>query len=155
MASAKTLMLDLLAAVPDGKRCAELFAEDGVLELPYLHSLGIPSRHEGREAIANFYDFVGGALYPGFSFKPENITVLIDTKDRVYAEYLTEAHSAATGRLIHHLFTGFLIAEGGRIKLLRESLNTVAAAQALNKNGVADLSSPEAEIFSVPPGYKN
>jgi len=37
--------------------------------------------------------------------------------------------------------------------LLRESLNTVAAAQALNPNGVADLPPPESEIFSVPPGY--
>jgi len=155
MTDAKTLLLDLLAAAPDGKTCAKLFAEDGVLELPFLHSLGIPSRHQGREAIAKFYDFVGGTLYPGFGFKPENITVLIDTGNQVYAEYLTDARAAATGRLIHHLFAGRLVAENGKIKLLRESLNTVAAAQALNTNGVADLASPEAEIFSVPPGSKS
>jgi hypothetical protein len=41
----------------------------------------------------------------------------------------------------------------GKITLLRESLNTVAAAQALNSNGVADLPPPESEIFSVPPDY--
>jgi hypothetical protein len=41
----------------------------------------------------------------------------------------------------------------GKITLLRESLNTVAAAQALNPNGVADLPPLESEIFSVPPGY--
>jgi hypothetical protein len=155
MTDAKTLLLDLLAVVPDGKKCAELFAEDGVLELPFLHSLGIPTRHQGREAIANLYNFVGGNLYPGFSFKPENTTVLIDTKDQVYAEYLTHTRAASTGRLIHHLFTGYLVAEDGKIKLLRESLNTVAAAQALNPSGVAELAPPEAEIFSVPPGYES
>jgi hypothetical protein len=122
MTDAKTLLLDLLAATPDGKKCAELFAEDGVLELPFLHSLGIPSRHQGREAIAKFYDFVGSTLYPGFGFKPENVTVLIDTKDQVYAEYLTDARAAATGRLIHHLFAGRLVAENGKIKLPRRPL---------------------------------
>lgn len=73
----------------------------------------------------------------------------------MFAEYLTEARAASTGRLIHHLFAAYLIAKGGKIKLLRESLNTVAAAQVLNPNGVADLPPPEAEIFSVPPGYES
>ena len=155
MTDAKRLLLDLLAVTPDGKKCAALFAEDGVLELPFLHSLGIPTRHQGREAIEKFYDFVGGTLYPGFGFSPENVTVLIDTKDQVFAEYLTDVRAAATGRLIHHLFAGRLVAEGGKIKLLRESLNTVAAAQVLNPNGVADLAPPEAEIFSVPSGYES
>ena len=77
---------------------AGLFAEDGVLELPFLHSLGIPTRHQGREAIANLYDFVGGNLYPGFSFTPENIKVLINTKDQVFAEYLSHTRAASTGR---------------------------------------------------------
>jgi len=153
MTDARTLLFDLLAVAPDGKKCAALFAEDGVLELPFLHSLGIPTRHQGREAIANFYDFVGGVLYPGFGFDPENVTVLIDTKDQVFAEYLTTARAAATGRVIHHLFAGRLVAENGEIKLLRESLNTVAAAQVLNPNGVADLPPHAQEIFSVPSGY--
>ena len=58
-----------------------------------------------------------------------------------------------TGPPIHHLFAGRLVVENGKIKLLRESLNTAAAAQALNPNGAADLPPPAAEIFSVPPGY--
>jgi hypothetical protein len=45
------------------------------------------------------------------------------------------------------------MAENGKIKLLRESLNIVAAAQALKPNGAADLPPPEGEIFSVPPDY--
>ncbi|WP_434460739.1 hypothetical protein ACMV5L_17060 [Serratia plymuthica] len=48
-----------------------------------------------------------------------------------------------------------MVAEGGKIKLLRESLNTVAAAQALNPNGVADLPVPETKILSVPAEHKS
>jgi len=37
----------------------------------------------------------------------------------------------AAGHLVHHLFAGRLVAEKGKIKLLRESLTAVAAAQVL------------------------
>jgi hypothetical protein len=79
--------------------------------------------------------------------------VLIDTPDQVFAEYVVHTRAASTGRLVHLLFTGLLVAEKGKIKLLRESLNTVATAQALNPNGAADLPPPAGEIFSVPPDY--
>jgi hypothetical protein len=42
------------------------------------------------------------------------------------------------------------VAENGQIKLLRESLNPVAVAQALLPGGVKDLPDPEKVIFSVP-----
>jgi hypothetical protein len=45
MKDAKTLLLEFLAAVTRGQNAAALFAEDGALELPFLHSLGIPWRH--------------------------------------------------------------------------------------------------------------
>jgi hypothetical protein len=54
MKDAKSLLLEVLAAIPDGKKVAPLFAEDGVVELPFLHSLGIEPRYEGRAAIAGF-----------------------------------------------------------------------------------------------------
>jgi hypothetical protein len=43
MKDAKTLLLEFLAAVTGGQNAAALFAEDGAVELPFLHSLGIPS----------------------------------------------------------------------------------------------------------------
>ena len=136
-------------------RPQRLFAEDGVLELPFLHTLGVPTRHQGREAIKQFYDFVGGTLFPGIAFKPKDIAVLIETPDQVFAEFVAHTQAGGTGRLIHHLFAGRLVAENGKIKLLRESLNTAATAQALNPQGAADLPPPEDEIFSVPPGYSS
>ena len=48
MKDAKTLLLEFLAAVTHGRDAAAQFAEDGALELPFLHSLGSPWRHQGR-----------------------------------------------------------------------------------------------------------
>ncbi|MFK3796035.1 MULTISPECIES: nuclear transport factor 2 family protein [unclassified Pseudomonas] len=154
MKDAKALLLDVLAAIPDGKKVAALFAEDGAVELPFLHSVGIESRFEGAAAIEGFYDLVK-QLYPDFAFKPEDTHVLIETPDQVFAEYTAHTTAAGTGRLIHHLFAARLVAENGKIKLLRESLNVVAAAQALNPNGLADLPAFTDEIFSVKPGYQS
>jgi hypothetical protein len=43
MTDATKLLLDLLAVIPDGEKVAAFFAEDGVVELPYLHTIGIPT----------------------------------------------------------------------------------------------------------------
>src|SRR5262245_56965014 len=116
----------------------------GVVELPSLHAIGIEPRYEGRARIKVFYDLVR-KLYPDFGFKPQDTKVLIETPDQVFAEYTARTTAAGTGRLIHHLFAARLVAENGKIKLLRESLNVVAAAQALKPNGNAELSPPERE----------
>jgi ketosteroid isomerase-like protein len=152
MMDARTLLLEVLAVIPDGDKVASLFAEDGVVELPFLHSLGMPMRHQGRANIRDFYNQVG-KMYSGFGFRPEDITVLIDTPEQVFAEYMTHARAAGTGRSIHHLFAGRLVAEGGQIKLLRESMNVLAAVQALNPKGAAGLPPPPDEVFSVPADY--
>jgi ketosteroid isomerase-like protein len=153
MTTAKTVLLDLLAVIPDGEKASAFFSEDGVFEIPFLHAIGIPTRYRGHVAIREFFNFVGGTLYPDLAFKPEDINVLIETPEQVFAEYTAHTKAARTGRILHHLFTGRLVAKKGKITLLRESLNTVAAAQALNPNGVADLPPPESEISSVPPDY--
>jgi ketosteroid isomerase-like protein len=150
MKDAKTLLLEFLAAVTHGQNAAALFAEDGAVELPFLHSLGIPWRHRGRQAISELQDSLAG-LYLDFAFKPEDTHVLIDTPEQVFAEYMAHPTARATGRTVHHLFTGRLVAENGQITLLRESLNPVAVAQALLPGGVKDLPDPEKVIFSVAP----
>jgi uncharacterized protein len=124
------------------------------VELPFLHSVGIEPRYKGRTAIAGFYDVVK-QLYPDLVFKPEDIHVLIETPDQVFAEYIAHPAAATTGRRIHHMFAARLVAEGGEIKLLRESLNVVAAAQALLPGGVSDLPRPSDEIYSFKPGYQS
>jgi hypothetical protein len=39
MTDATKRLLDLLAVIPDGEKVAAFFAEDGVMELPYLYAL--------------------------------------------------------------------------------------------------------------------
>src|SRR6201984_1240499 len=152
MKDGQTIPLQILAPVPHRQDAAAQFAEDGAVELPFLHSLGIPWRHQGRQAISDLQDSLAG-LYLDFAFKPEDTHVLIDTPGQVFAEYMAHPTAPATGRTVHHLFTGRLVAENGQIKLLRESLNPVAVAQALLPGGVKDLPDPEKVDFSVPPDY--
>jgi hypothetical protein len=154
MKDAKTLLLEFLAAVTHGQDAAALFAEDGAVELPFLHSVGIPWRHTGRQAIRDLQGQLAG-FYLDFAFKPEETHVLIDTPEQVFAEYMAHPTVRATGRTLHHLFTARLVAENGHIKLVRESLNPFAAAQALLPGGVKDLPDPEKVIFSVSPEYRS
>ena len=152
MSDAQHLLQDLLSVIPSGHKASAFFADDGVLELPFLHSVGMPTRYQGRTQIRDFYEGIR-SIFPDFEFKPHDTRILITTPNQVFAEYMAHTTAAGTGRLVHHLFAGRLVAEGGKIKLLRESLNVAAAAQSLNPKGAADLPPPGVEVFSVPPGY--
>ena len=147
MKDAKETLLHYLFAFRDPQKAANLFAEDGAFELPYLSSLGVESRYVGREQIKGFLSWVLSA-YPDMEFKPEDVTVLIDTPSQEFAEYVSHTTAAETGRKIHELFMGRIVVERGQIKLLRESLNTLAAAQALLPGGAADVPAPGNEVHS-------
>src|SRR5229473_899384 len=118
MKNAKELMLEYTAfSLREPKMAAEMFAEDGAFELPYLATFGLPTEYKGRDAIAGFFKF-------------ENTKVLIDTPDQVFAEFEATAVSSKTGRTVHQLFFSRLVAENGKIKLFREALNTFEVARA-------------------------
>ena len=68
-----------------------------------------------------------------------DVKLLIDTPGPVLAEYEFTTRSSKTGRTIHQLFIGRMVAEDGQIKLLRESINLVELGLALYQNGLADL----------------
>ena len=147
MKDAKALLLDYLASIGDPDRAASLFAEDGAFEMPFLRSLGVEPRYTGRREIAGLLHRLQ-ELYPNLAFAPDDIHILIDTRDKTFAEYVTHARAAATGRMLHQMFTGYLVAEEGEIKLLRESFNPLAMAQAQLPNGVAEIGSPGDEVHS-------
>src|SRR6266478_325672 len=147
MKNSKTLLLEYLRSIRGPDRAAALFAEDGALELPLLRSLGVGARYTGRREIAALLHQLR-KLYPDVAFAPNDINVLIETPDKTFAEYVTHMTAAATGRLLHQLFTGYVVAEGGEIKLLRESFNPLAMAQAQLPNGVADVGRPTDEVHS-------
>jgi ketosteroid isomerase-like protein len=129
MKNANQLLHAYLSNIQNPAAAAMLFAEDGVLELPTLSSLGINARAVGPAAIA---DFIGGLLknVPDFRFK--DIQLFIDTEDKVFGEYSVEAKVLSTGKVYKQTYAGMLVAENGKIKHLREALDTLAAAKAFS-----------------------
>jgi len=147
MKDSKALLLEYLASIRDPDRAASLFADDGAFELPFLASLGVGSRYAGRGEITALLRQLL-KLYPDFAFAPDETRILIETREKTFAEYVAHAHAAATGRMLHHLFTGYLVAAAGEIKLLRETFNPLAMAQAQLPHGVADIGAPGDEVHS-------
>ena len=147
MKDSKALLLEYLASIRDPERAASLFADNGTFELPFLRSLGVGPRYTGRREITGLLHQLL-KLYPNFAFAPDDIRILIETPEKTFAEYVAHARAAATGRTLHHLFTGYLVAEAGQIKLLRETFNPLAMAQAQLPNGVADIKPPGEEVHS-------
>ena len=143
----KDLLLEYLASIRDPERAASLFADDAVFELPFLRSLGVEPRYTGRREITALVRQLI-TLYPNFAFARDDIHILIETPEKTFAEYVAHARAAATGRIVHHLFTGYLVAKAGEIKLLRETFNPLAMAQAQLPNGVADIGPPGDEVHS-------
>ncbi|WP_321916092.1 MULTISPECIES: nuclear transport factor 2 family protein [unclassified Paraburkholderia] len=84
MNNARQLLAAYLESIRDPHAAAALFADDGVLELPYLKSLGIDGRAQGPEAIEGFIASLL-AKVPDFEFK--NVRFLIETPEQVFAEY--------------------------------------------------------------------
>ena len=98
MKNAKELMLEYTAfSFRDPKKAAEMFAEDGAFEMPYLAAFGLPPQYKGHDAIAGFFQSVLDT-YPGFQFV--NVKVLIDTPDQAFAEFEATATSTKTGRTV-------------------------------------------------------
>jgi len=147
MKDSKALLLEYLASVRDPEGAASLFAEDGAFELPFLRSLGVAPRHTGRREIAGLIHQLL-KLYPNFAFGRDDTRILIETPEKTFAEYVGHGRAAATGRTLHQLFTGYLVAEAGEIKLLRESFNPLAMAQAQLPHGAADIPPPGDEVYS-------
>ena len=122
MKEAAELLESYLELIQDPAAAAALFAVDGAIELPTI----------GREARgrAEIEQFLRGLLsrVPDFRFK--NVRVLIRTPDQAFGEYEVEAVVPATGKTYIQHYAGRLVAEHGKIKLLREALDTLAAQEA-------------------------
>ncbi|MDO6407010.1 nuclear transport factor 2 family protein [Pantoea phytobeneficialis] len=129
MKTAVQLLQNYLDNIQDPHAAAALFAADGVLELPYLQTLGLPHRVQGPQEIAAF---IAGLLKKVPDFRFRNIQFFIDTPTQAFGEYSVEAAITGTDRLYKQTYAGRLVAEQGKIKLLRESLDTLAAWRAFN-----------------------
>lgn len=126
MKTATNLLQAYLDNIGDPAKAAALFANDGVLELPW-----VKAHAQGPAAIEKL---IGGILVkvPEFGFK--NIKFWIETADKAFAEYEVEAAVVDTGKIYRQTYAGLLIARDGKIELLREALDTAAAARAFGKD---------------------
>jgi uncharacterized protein len=146
MSDAKTLLKEFLSNFGNPEKAAALFAEDGVFDA--LLPVAGPAHPAAKAPWASRESSPPSwTTTPTSSSSTRNITLLIDTPDQVFAEYVTHTTAAATGLRAHHLFMGRLVARNGQITLLREALNTVAAASALLPGGTHDLPEPTNEIY--------
>lgn len=130
---------ELLQAYINGSalESAALFADKGALELPYLADLGVESRYEGPKNIGTFLTFLHEKMYPNFSFV--DVKIYIDTPDQAFGEYTIHQKSGISGKNVHQRFFGHCVAANGKIVLLREALNVLAAADGMFPNGIADV----------------
>ena len=124
--NAPELLRAYLAEIQDPSAVAALFAEDGVLELPAIHA-----RAQGPAEIEKF---IAGLLKVVPDFRFRDIHILIETPDQAFGEYSVEAVVTTTGKLYKQTYSGRLVAEKGKIKLLREALDTLAANRAFSKD---------------------
>jgi ketosteroid isomerase-like protein len=124
MKTPSQLLTAYLDNIQDPAAAAALFAEDGVLELP---SLGPQVRAVGPVAIEAF---IGGLLKNVPDFRFHNVQLLIETEDQAFGEYSVEAKVLSTGKLYKQTYAGRLVAKDGKIQLLREALDTLAASKA-------------------------
>ena len=68
------------------------------------------------------------------NFASRILRYFIQTPDKVAAEYQVEALVLATGKIYRQTYAGVLFAENGKIKLLHETLDTLAGSQAFSKD---------------------
>ncbi|ASK31928.1 ketosteroid isomerase [Chryseobacterium sp. T16E-39] len=118
--TAKELLLEYLQNIQNPQRVAELFAEDGAIELPYFKSVNIPPRYQGKKEIETF---ISDLLEQAPTFEFINIKVLIETPEQVFAEY--EINTVFNGKPYKQLYMGRLVSKNGKIVLLREACDTV------------------------------
>jgi ketosteroid isomerase-like protein len=126
MKNATELLTAYLAEIQDPAAAAALFADDGVIELPW-----VKARAQGPVAIEKF---IAALLAKVPDFRFQNIRIWIQTPDQAFGEYDVEALVVSTGKIYRQSYAGRLVAENGKITLLRESLDTVAASWAFTKD---------------------
>jgi ketosteroid isomerase-like protein len=136
MRTAKELLLSYLENINDANKLIELFADDATIELPYLGSLGMPWQWHGKDVLNQFLRSLP-QTFSGFIFW--NIRIHIDTPDQVFGEYDVDATVVATGLPYKQAYMGRLVAENGKIKLIREALDMVQVAKSMFPAGVPGL----------------
>ncbi len=140
MMTAVQLLEQYTRRVSEGnfEKALELFSPDAVFEFPYFPSVGIGGHLVGIDAIRKqIGDFLTNQTE---DFKFHNIQIFAaEDPNRAFGEYSVTTRIKATGRVYNQLYGGRLESKDGKIVLLREFSDPVAAAEAIFPNGLADI----------------
>jgi uncharacterized protein len=120
-----------LALAKDLNGFADLFAPDGVHELPFAPP-GVPRRLEGRETLRGYFAAVTGTPLKHTAF--ENMTVY-ETADPgvIIAEYDAHGTVTGTGRPYQLRYLQVVEVRGGQITLWRDYWDPLASAELLGR----------------------
>jgi ketosteroid isomerase-like protein len=121
-------------------RCANLFADDGIFEFPYMPTIGIPARFQGHEAIRGVLELIR-SHFPSFTLSNIEIHDLKDGSG-LLVEYHSESFVDGSDKVYAQDYVSHLVVENGKIRLLREYLNIISSARALLPKGLADVPAP-------------
>ena len=135
---AMTTAKELLQAYIDGtaKQAAATLAEEGRTSVARLADLGVRPATRAKYHSRLFF-ILHEKMYPGFKFV--DVKIYIDTPDQAFGEYTIHQKSGISGKDVHQRFFGHCVVSGGKIVLLREALNLLAAADGMFPNGIADI----------------
>lgn len=118
-------------------RCVDLFADDGVFEFPYFSVLGMPTRFAGKAEIRHVLEVINSHF---FAFTISQIEIHeLKQADALFVRYHSDGFIDRSERVYAQDYVSQLVAEGGKIKLLREYLNVINTARMLFPNGLADV----------------
>ncbi|HTL07099.1 MAG TPA: nuclear transport factor 2 family protein [Chitinophagaceae bacterium] len=126
--SAKDLFLSYLQNLGNPSKIIDLFHQDAAIEIPYLQSLGMPWQWKGRDTILAFLQGLP-SVFSGFII--HNIHMHIDTPGQAFGEYEVQCTVVATGLPYHQRYMGRLVAENGKILLIREALDMAEVAKSM------------------------
>ena len=128
MKTAKELLLGYLENINNPDEAIKLFADDAAIELPYLHTLNRQWQWTGKDTLHKFLQNLNKS-FPDFKF--QDIQIHIDTPDQAFGEYRVACTVASTGKPYNQHYMGRLVAENGKIKLLREALDMAQVAKSM------------------------
>jgi ketosteroid isomerase-like protein len=118
-------------------RCLDLFADDGMFEFPYFSVLGMPTQFKGKTELRQVLGMIN-ARFSAFTVSDIDIHE-VKAGDALFVRYHTDTLIDGTERVYAQDYVTQLIAENGKIKVLREYFNVIKTARALLPNGLADV----------------
>lgn len=118
-------------------RCVDLFADDGAFEFPYFSVLGMPTRFQGKAEIRQVLGIIN-ARFSAFTISQVEIHE-VKEGDALFVRYHSDGFVDRSDRVYAQDYVSQLVAENGRIKVLREYLNVIKTARMLFPNGLADV----------------